>query len=104
MQHVAVLLEHVDLLNTSNRLHSQFLQGTLELGVLTTSNSTLGLLDNLAAGRTLATGTGSSLQLSELLLINDHSRWGNKKDVSVGAQDFLHAGLAGSVTNKNQLR
>ena len=73
VQHVAVLLEHVDLFNAGHGLHGQLLQRALELRVLAASDGTLGLLHNLAAGSTLATSAGSSLQLRELLLIKDHA-------------------------------
>lgn len=73
MQHVAVFLEHVHLFNTGHGLHGQLLQRALELRVLAAGDGTLGLLDHLAAGGTLTTSAGSSLQLRELLLINDHA-------------------------------
>lgn len=53
MQNVAILLEHVDLLNTSNRLHIELLESSLELPVVTLDRRRR-LLDLLPAGRTLA--------------------------------------------------
>ena len=72
MQHVSVRLEHVHLLNASEGLNSQLLHSGLQLGVIATGHSTLGLLHSLSAWGTLATNTLGALQLSKLLLINRH--------------------------------
>jgi len=70
---IAVCLEHVDFLNTSERLNGQLLQSSLQLGVFATGDSTLRLLHHLAAWSTLTTCAHSALQLGELFLINNHS-------------------------------
>lgn len=51
VKNVAVLLEHVNLLDTRNGLHLELLEGGLELGVLTTG--TLGLRSHLTTRGTL---------------------------------------------------
>lgn len=52
MKDVAVLLEHVDLLDTRHGLHLELLECGLELGVLATG--ALGLGRHLTTGGTLA--------------------------------------------------
>lgn len=52
VEHVAVLLEHVDLVNAGNGLDIQLLEGSLELLVLA-GGTLLGL--DLPAGSTLST-------------------------------------------------
>jgi len=73
VQHVAVLLEHVHLLNASDRLHGKLLERSLQLLVLAAGDGALGLLHHLAAGRTLTAGAAGRLQLRELLLIHHHA-------------------------------
>ena len=70
---IAVCLEHVDFLNTSERLNGQLLQSSLQLRVFATGDSALRLLHYLAAWSTLTTCAHSALQLGELFLINNHS-------------------------------
>lgn len=52
VKHVAVLLEHVDLIDAADGLDVELLEGSLELLVL--ASSALGLGCDLATGRTLA--------------------------------------------------
>ena len=54
VQHVAVLLEHVDLLDTRNGLHVQLLQRTLQLLVVVRCRC-LRLLDDLTSYGALST-------------------------------------------------
>ena len=70
---IAVCLEHVDFLNTSERLNGQLLQSSLQLRVFATGDSALRLLHYLAAWSTLTTCAHSTLQLRELFLINNHN-------------------------------
>lgn len=63
MDDVAVLLEHVDLLNTLDGLDVQLLEGGLELLVIGIGGA-VHLLD-LAAGSTLASGVWRKQQVSE---------------------------------------
>jgi hypothetical protein len=54
MQNVAILLEHVDLLDTSDGLDVHLLQSGLQLPVIARSGSS-GLLDLLSSGSSLTT-------------------------------------------------
>lgn len=53
VKNVAILLEHVDLLDTGDGLNLELLESSLELGVLTTG--ALGLRGHLTTGGTLTT-------------------------------------------------
>ena len=53
VQNVSVLLEHVDLLNSGNGLHIQFLEGSLQLFVVLGARG-LGFPHNLSSNRALA--------------------------------------------------
>lgn len=53
MKDVAVLLEHVDLLDTRDGLHLELLESSLQFGVLTTG--ALGLRGHLTTRGTLTT-------------------------------------------------
>lgn len=54
MQNIAILLEHVDLLNTGDGLNTELLKSRLELSVVTLRGCDR-LLDDLSSGSTLAT-------------------------------------------------
>ena len=61
MENVAILLEHVDLLDTGDGLDLELLKSSLELGVLTTG--ALRLRGHLTTGGTLTTcGVATSNQ------------------------------------------
>lgn len=53
MENVAILLKHVDLLNTSDGLNTELLESGLELSVITLRGGDR-LLDDLSSGSTLA--------------------------------------------------
>lgn len=53
MQHVAVLLEHVDLLDAGDGLHTELLERGLDLSVVTLRSGNR-LLDDLSSGRSLS--------------------------------------------------
>ena len=72
MNHIAIGLEHVDLLDTCNGLHGKLLHRSLQLQVVTAGNRTLRLLHHLAAWRTLTACAYGTLQFGQLLLVNRH--------------------------------
>lgn len=54
VEHISVLLEHVDLLDAVDWLNVELLEGSLQLLVTIGTSGPLGLADNLSAGRALS--------------------------------------------------
>jgi hypothetical protein len=69
VDNLTVIQEHVDFINTSDRLNLQTGESSRELTVITGRSLVGGLLD-LTTGRTLTTDTDLSLELGEFVSVH----------------------------------